>query len=374
MKIEQNSSHTCPSKHRGDRSSPEHPLGKENISQGQSLKIFNTFGVEAAAKYFVEIRSVEAFRELVRDKKFSDEKKLILGGGSNMLLTGDFDGWVVKNAIPGIAVTGESDAEVIVRAGAGEVWQDLVTWCIGKNYAGFENLSRIPGLTGAAPIQNIGAYGAEQKETFHELEAVEIASGETVKFGPKDCAFGYRDSVFRNQLKDRFFITAVSFKLVKLSSPRASYHYKTEYGDLRAMLEAMKVRDLSLEAVSDAVCRIRRTKLPDPRKLGNAGSFFKNPLVSGEQFQKLIPEYPAIPHYPQPDGTVKISAGWMVEQCGWKGKRVGRTGAHKDQALVLVNYGGATGQEILELSEAIRKSVRDRFGIDLSPEVNVIYT
>ena len=343
-----------------------------NIEQNRSLKALNTFGIDATSKYFVEIRSMEVFKELVRDKKFVAGKKLILGGGSNILLTGDFDGWVVKNAIPGISATSETGAEVIVRAGAGEVWQDLVAWSIERNYAGLENLSLIPGLTGAAPIQNIGAYGVEQKEIFHELEAVEIRSGETVKFGAQDCAFGYRDSVFKNKLKDRFFITAVSYRLVKLSAPGASYQYKTEYGAVQATLDAMKPEGLSLKAVNDAICQIRRAKLPDPQEIGNAGSFFKNPSVPEEQFQKLALEYPKMPHYPQPDGTVKIPAGWMVEQCGWKGKVAGRAGVHKDQALVLVNQGGATGKEILELSRSIQRSVAEKFGIELSPEVNII--
>jgi UDP-N-acetylmuramate dehydrogenase len=216
------------------------------------------------------------------------------------------------------------------------------------------------------------AYGVEQKDTFHELEAVEIHSGETVKFGAHDCAFGYRDSIFKNKFKDRFFITAVSYRLVKLSASGASYQYKTDYGTVRTTLEAMKPRELSLKAVSDAVCQIRRAKLPDPQKIGNAGSFFKNPSIPQEQFQKLALEYPKMPHYPQPDGTVKIPAGWMVEQCGWKGKVVGHAGVHKDQALVLVNHGGATGKEILELSRSIRRSVAEKFGIELSSEVNII--
>lgn len=342
------------------------------IEQDKSLKPFNTFALEARAKYFTEIRSPEEFKALVREKCFAPEKKLMLGGGSNILLTGDFDGWVVKNAIPGITVTEEAGTEVIVKSGAGEVWQDLVSWCIERNYAGLENLSLIPGLTGAAPIQNIGAYGAEAKDTFHELEALEISSGAVVRFSRKDCAFGYRDSIFKHQLKDQFLISSVSFRLLKLSSPQASYTYQTAYGDVRATLEAMNVQELSLKAVSEAVCRIRRAKLPDPKEIGNAGSFFKNPSISPDQFKRLSLEYPRMPHYPQPDGVVKVPAGWLIETCGWKGKTVGRTGCHKDQALVLVNYGGATGGEILEFSEALRRSVRERFGIDLSPEVNVV--
>ncbi len=342
------------------------------IEQKRSLKALNTFGIDAAAKYFTEIRSAEEFRELAGDKRFAAEKKLILGGGSNVLLTGDFDGWVVKNAIPGVSVVSETAAEVIVRAGAGEDWHGLVLGCIEKNYGGLENLSLIPGLVGAAPIQNIGAYGAEVKDTFHELEAIETGSLALVKFRAGDCAFGYRDSIFKHKLRGQFLITSVSFRLAKLSAPGVSYRFRTEYGDVRRTLEEMKVRDLSLRAVSDAVCRVRRAKLPDPKELGNAGSFFKNPSVSSAQFKTLVSQYPKMPHYPQEDGAVKVPAGWLIEECGWKGKTVGRAGCHKDQALVLVNCGGAKGQEILELSEAIRRSVKEKFGIGLSREVNVV--
>ena len=342
------------------------------IEQNKSLKAFNTFGIEAAAKYFTEIRSAEEFEELRADKRFPGARKLILGGGSNILLTSDFDGWVVKNAIPGITVTAETDDVAIVTAGAGAGWHDLVMWCIERDYAGLENLSLIPGLTGAAPIQNIGAYGVEAKDTFQGLEAIEIHSGARVKFDEKDCAFGYRGSVFKHKLKDKFFVISVSFRLIKLASPQAAYHYRTEYGDVRRTLETMDVSELSLKAVSDAICQIRRAKLPDPKELGNAGSFFKNPSIPQAQFKELDSMYLKMPHYPQDNGTVKIPAGWLIEQCGWKGKTVGRAGVHKDQALVLVNYGGAVGREILELAEAIQRSVSGRFGIDLLPEVNIV--
>ncbi|MDD5226070.1 MAG: UDP-N-acetylmuramate dehydrogenase [Candidatus Omnitrophica bacterium] len=342
------------------------------IEENRSLKSFNTFGMDAKAKYFSEVRSVEEFRELAGDSRFPGEKKLILGGGSNVLLTGDFDGWVVKNAIPGVTVVSETENEAIVKVGAGEDWHALVLWCVQKNYGGLENLSLIPGLTGAAPIQNIGAYGAEQKDVFHELEAIGISSLAPVKFTAKDCAFGYRDSVFKNKFKGQFLITSVSFKLTKLSATKTSYRFRTEYGDLRRTLDEMKVQALSLKAVSDAICQVRRAKLPDPKELGNAGSFFKNPSISQAQFQALASEYPKMPHYPQPEGTVKVPAGWLIETCGWKGKTMGRAGSHKTQALVLVNYGGATAQEILELSGAISRSVKEKFAIELSPEVNIV--
>lgn len=342
------------------------------IEENKSLKAFNTFGIEAAARYFAEVRSADEFRELAGDKRFARAKKLLLGGGSNILLTGDFDGFVVKNAIPGIKVTEETATDVIVRAGAGVVWHDLVAWAIERNYGGLENLSLIPGLTGAAPVQNIGAYGAELKDTFHELEAIEMDSLTAVKFSAGDCAFGYRDSVFKNKARGKYFITSVSLKLAKLSAAGAPYRFRTEYGDLRRMLDEMKVKELSLAAVSEAVCRIRRAKLPDPAEIGNAGSFFKNPSVPAVQCRELIQKYSAMPHFPQKDGTVKVPAGWLIEQCGWKGKRAGRAGCHRDQALVLVNHGGATGREILEFSETVRQSVRERFGIELLPEVNIV--
>ncbi len=337
-----------------------------------SLKTLNTFGVEAAAKYFSEIRSAEEFQELSRDGRFAREKKLVLGGGSNILFTGDFDGWVVKNAIPGIEVINETPETVTVKAGAGEDWHAFVQWCIARNYGGLENLSLIPGLVGAAPVQNIGAYGAELKDTFHELEAVEIASGASVTFNTRDCGFGYRESVFKGKFRGKFIITSVSFRIAKVSAPGVRYAFRTEYGDLRKVLEEMRPPELSLEAVNEAVCRIRRAKLPDPKKLGNAGSFFKNPSVSQARFRDLLNRHLNMSHYPQSDGTVKIPAGWLIEQCGWKGKILGRVGCHKDQALVLVNYGGATGREVLQFAEAVRASVREKFGIELSFEVNVV--
>ena len=342
------------------------------IEEQKSLKSLNTFGVEALAKYFAEVRSADDLRELAADARFSDEKKFVLGGGSNILLTGNFDGLVLKNAIPGLEVVSRTENEVTVKAGAGVGWHDLVLWSLERNYAGLENLSLIPGLAGAAPIQNIGAYGVEVKDVFHELEAIEIRSGKCVKFGATECAFGYRDSVFKHKFKGQFLILSVSFRLTDLSAPRVAYKFRTEYGELRKKFDEMKVGALSPKVVSDAVCKIRRAKIPDPAELGNAGSFFKNPSVSQAQYKELIAKYPAMPHFPQEDGTVKIPAGWLIEQCGWKGKRVGRVGCHKDQALVLVNLGGAKGQEILDLALSVQESVRKQFEIELSLEVNVI--
>lgn len=342
------------------------------IQENKPLNELNTFGINVDAKYFAEVQSVEEFKELIQTENYKQNKKLVLGGGSNILFTNSFDGIVVKNSIKGISVVSETETEVIVKANAGEVWHELVLWCIDKNYAGIENLSLIPGLVGAAPMQNIGAYGVEIKDVFHELEALDVATGEVVKFNLADCHFGYRESIFKNKFKDKYFITSVSFKLTKLSSARALYSFKTDYGDIKNTLSEMQVYDLNLKSVSNAVIKIRQSKLPDPKVLGNAGSFFKNPSVAKEKSEELILKNPVMPKYLQKDGTVKIPAGWLIEQCGWKGKVVGNTGSHKSQALVLVNYGNATGNEIWNLAIEIKKSVFDKFGIEIMPEVNVV--
>ena len=343
-----------------------------NLTENISLKQFNTFGIDVSAKYFCEINSVEDYKELLGDKKLVGEKKLILGGGSNILFTKNFDGLVIRNCIAGIEIVSETETEVIIKVAAGEVWHKLVLWCVKNNYAGIENLSLIPGLAGAAPMQNIGAYGVEIKDVFHQLEAIDVHTGEAVKFGIADCHFGYRESVFKNNYKNKFLITSLNLKLTKLSSPRAIYQYKIEYGDIKATLSDMRAYDLSLKAVSDAVTKIRTSKLPDPKVIGNAGSFFKNPVVSEQQFETLVAQYPVMPSYLQKDGSVKIPAGWLIEQCGWKGKVVGHTGAHATQALVLVNYGNASGKEVWDLAMKIQQSVKEKFDIDISPEVNVV--
>lgn len=342
------------------------------IQENKSLDNLNTFGLIVGAKYFAEVKSVDEFSELIQNETYTGNKKLILGGGSNILFTDCFDGIVIKNSIKGISVVSETEREVIVKANAGEVWHEFVLWCIEQNYAGIENLSLIPGLVGAAPMQNIGAYGVEIKDVFQELEALNIETGELTVFNLNDCNFGYRESVFKNKFKDKFFIASVSFKLTKLSSPNALYRFKTDYGDIKNTLSEMQVYDLNLKAVSDAVIKIRQSKLPDPKVLGNAGSFFKNPSVLTEKYEELIAKNPVMPNYPQKDGTVKIPAGWLIEQCGWKGKVVGNTGSHKSQALVLVNYGNASGNEIWNLALEIKKSVLDKFGIEITPEVNVV--
>lgn len=342
------------------------------LEQNISLKHLNTFGIDASAKYFSAIKSVDDLRELLADKSLSAEQKMILGGGSNILFTQNFNGLVIKNEIAGIEMVSETDTSIILKAHAGEVWHQFVLYCIENNYAGIENLSLIPGCCGAAPMQNIGAYGVEIKDVFHELEAVDMHSGELVKFALNDCHFGYRESVFKNKYKGQFLITSLSLRLTKLSSSKANYRFKTDYGDVKATLAEMRAYDLSIKAVSDAIIKIRSSKLPDPKVIGNAGSFFKNPVISKQQFETLVATYPVMPSYLQADGQVKVPAGWLIEQCGWKGKVVGNTGSHKNQALVLVNYGNATGAEIWQLAMDIQASVKDKFGIEITPEVNVV--
>jgi UDP-N-acetylmuramate dehydrogenase len=331
-----------------------------------SLRHLNTFGVEAQARHFVEIRSTTDFRALHAEALYRRQPRFVLGGGSNVLFTGDFAGLVIKNSIPGIAVLREDDDHVWVRAGAGEVWHDLVLWSVARGLGGLENLSLIPGQVGAAPMQNIGAYGVEMESTCESVEAMVLDTGDPVTFLHRDCEFGYRDSMFKHGGRDRFLVTAVTVRLNK--HPR----FETSYGDLRKTLEEMGVQDPSVRAVSDAVIRIRSSKLPDPRAIGNAGSFFENPILPRSGAEALLASHPEMPHYPQPDGTVKLPAAWLIERCGWKGRRVGAAGVHDRHALVLVNHGGATGGQIHRLAMEIQASVRERFGIVLKPEVNLV--
>jgi UDP-N-acetylmuramate dehydrogenase len=292
---------------------------------------------------------------------------IVLGGGSNVLFTRDVDGLVLRNAIGGIGLVDEDEDYVYVRAGAGEVWQDFVDHCIGRDWAGIENLSLIPGSVGAAPMQNIGAYGVELATVFYELEAWHIAERKVYTFSLNDCAFGYRESVFKRQYRGQFVILSVTFRLAK----KPVFH--TAYGAIQQELERMGVRELNIRAISEAVKAIRRSKLPDPKVIGNAGSFFKNPTISDEQFDVLQAEYPEIVGYHNTGtDTTKLAAGWLIEQCGWKGYRRGDAGVHARQALVLVNYGGATGQEVFELGQQVLDSVREKFGVELEREVNII--
>jgi len=336
------------------------------IFQNISLKPYNTFGIEANASQFVELQTLEEVQVLCQTFNLTDRKLLILGGGSNILLTKDFDGMAIKINLKGIEIVKENDEEVWVQAMAGESWHSFVTHCVEKNWGGVENLSLIPGCVGAAPMQNIGAYGTEIKAVFSSLKAVEIATGKMVEFNNEACEFGYRESVFKNKYKGKYIIVSVIFKLNKKPILNVSY------GAIQDVLNEKGITSPTIQDISNAVIAIRQSKLPNPAELGNAGSFFKNPEIPAEQYQRLKNEFPEIPGYPAPNNQVKVPAGWLIEQCQWKGKIVGNTGAHKNQALVLVNYGNATGNEILNLAKQIQDSVYNQFKINISPEVNLI--
>lgn len=337
-----------------------------NIEQQVSLKPYNTFGIDVKARYLAPVSGADEVRVLLSDERFRHLDRLILGGGSNVLFTRDWDGLVLLNRIPGIRIKKEEGDRVWVEAGSGVVWHELVVWCIEKGLGGIENLSLIPGSVGAGPMQNIGAYGVELKDTFDSLEALDLESLELRNFNAADCRFGYRESVFKHELRNRYFITSVTLCLNR----KPTLH--TTYGAIRQELERMRVVQPGIHEVSDAVIRIRKSKLPDPAQLGNAGSFFKNPEIAADEFEQIKTEWPNVIAYPTTAGKVKLAAGWLIEQCGWKGKVVGHTGSHKDQALVLVNYGKATGEEIYELALQIRDSVLKQFGVRIDPEVNVI--
>lgn len=329
-----------------------------------SLKDFNTFGIDAKAEYFATFSSADELEELIYYKPGC--KTLILGGGSNILLTQNWQGIVLKNEIKGIELLHEDSEYVYVRAGAGENWHQFVLYCIERNWAGIENLSLIPGSVGASPMQNIGAYGVEIQDVFWNLEAWHTKERKKITFTLGDCDFRYRESVFKTKYKNDFVILFVTFRLAK----KARFH--TGYGAIHQELERMGVSELSIKAVSNAVINIRSSKLPDPSVIGNAGSFFKNPSVSASKYNELHSKFPSIVAYDNSDGTHKLAAGWLIEQCGWKGYRKGDAGCHAQQALVLVNFGNASGSEIYNLSEQILKSVQEKFNVKLEREVNVI--
>ena len=331
-----------------------------------SLRDFNTFGIDTTAKMMVRVQRIDDLQTVLHDPKLQNENRLILGGGSNLLFTRPLDALVIKIDLTGKKIISENDRYALVEAGAGENWHTFVRWTIDQNLGGLENLSLIPGNVGASPMQNIGAYGVEIKDSFHSLKAVNLITGEIQEFNKADCEFGYRESVFKRSLKNQFAIVSVQYRLKKYPD------FNTSYGAIEQELERMGISEISLDSVSRAVINIRQSKLPDPRVLGNAGSFFKNPTISESEFQNIICNHPDIPHYPAAGGMHKLAAGWMIEQCGWKGKRIGNCGMHERQALVLVNYGGATGEEIYDLSEQVLQSVKSRFGVELEREVNVI--
>jgi UDP-N-acetylmuramate dehydrogenase len=336
------------------------------IQQNISLKPYNTFGIDANARLYATFDSLPELESLVAYRDSNKWNLFVLGGGSNILLTKDYDGLVIKNELKGVELVNEDKDHLYVRAGAGENWHQFVMYCVSQGYAGIENLSLIPGNVGASPMQNIGAYGVEIKDVFHELEAYQLYEHQLTRFSLKDCGFGYRESVFKNKYKGLFVITSVTYRLNKLPS------FNTNYGAIRQELDAMGIRELSIDAISKAVINIRSSKLPDPKVIGNAGSFFKNPIVSEAKFQSLEKEYPGMPSFPVEKGSVKVPAGWLIEQCGWKGFRKGDAGCYSKQALVLVNYGSATGNEVFALSTDIIRSVDDKFGIELEREVNII--
>lgn len=336
------------------------------ISSDISLKPYNTFGIDASAKYFTAVKSMQDVYELLSSNEYKSNEHLILGGGSNLLITKNVDALVVKNELKGIESIKETDEHVFVKCAGGEVWHEFVMWCINKNYGGLENLSLIPGCTGASPMQNIGAYGVEIKDTFFELEAIHAVTGELKTFSKTDCEFGYRESVFKRRFKNQFIITSVTFKLSK----NPVFH--VEYGAIKQELDAMNISELSIKAISQAVINIRSSKLPNPKKIGNAGSFFKNPEVSAEIYTHLKSNFPNIVAYPLENSNYKLAAGWLIEQSGLKGYRKGDAGVHKLQALVLVNYGKASGNEIFDLSTHVLQTVKDKFGIELEREVNII--
>ncbi|TGE16454.1 UDP-N-acetylmuramate dehydrogenase [Hymenobacter elongatus] len=333
-----------------------------------SLLPYNTFGIDAKARLFARFRSVDELRALLALPEVQQAEKLVLGGGSNLLFTQDFDGVVLKNEITGLNIIAQDEAQdtALVRAGAGESWHGMVQYALGQNLSGIENLSLIPGTVGAAPLQNIGAYGAELKDTFDHLEAVEITTGQLRTFTHEQCGFGYRESVFKGPLRNQYIVTGVVLRLRRL------HRLNVSYGAISTTLADMGIgTDPTPQDVSEAVIQIRRSKLPDPAQIGNAGSFFKNPEVSQAKYDALKAQYADLPGYLVPGG-VKVPAGWLIEQCGWKGRRFGAHGVHDRQALVLVNHGGAQGAAIRDLAHEIIASVREKFGIELHPEVNIL--
>lgn len=333
-----------------------------NLKKNIALKPFNTFGIEATAAFFAEVSSIKQVKEILSQNKLP---LLILGGGSNILFTKDFDGLVIKNNLKGITLINEDENKVILKVASGEIWHEFVLYCIEKNYAGLENLSLIPGSVGASPMQNIGAYGVEVKDFITEVEALHIKSLKTNIFSNSQSAFSYRNSIFKTQERGNYFITSVTFTLYKV--PKLI----TSYGAINTELKAHNISNPSIKDVSEAVIRIRESKLPNPKEIGNAGSFFKNPSISNKKATFLKSKFPTIPSYPQKNGTTKIAAGWLIEQCGFKGQNYGAFGVHKNQALVLVNFSNAKGKDIFNLSSSIIEAVNQKFGIELEREVNI---
>ena len=335
------------------------------VHENFQLKAYNTFNIDATARYFSKFISLEDLESILNESK-NISRRMILGGGSNILFTKNFDGLILKNDVPGIAIVDEDENYLYIKAGAGVNWHSLVVYCVNNNYGGIENLSLIPGNVGATPMQNIGAYGVEIKDVFYSLEAFHLEEKKIINFTLNDCEFGYRESVFKKRYKNQFIILNVTYRLHK------NPVYNISYGAIKDELRKMNVENISIKTISDAVINIRTSKLPNPAIIGNAGSFFKNPEISQNELYKLKQVERNIPSYATSDNKYKIPAGWLIEQCGWKGYRKGDAGCYERQALVLVNYGNAKGEEILHLSEEIKGSVRKKFGISLEAEVNII--
>ncbi|PHR30298.1 MAG: UDP-N-acetylenolpyruvoylglucosamine reductase [Fluviicola sp.] len=333
------------------------------IQENFNLRPYNTFGIEVFAKRFSAFASVAELKDLLDQR--NNDPLLFLGGGSNILFTENFDGLVLRNELKGIEQIDENDSHVIIKSGAGEVWHDFVLFCVENNFGGVENLSLIPGSVGASPMQNIGAYGVEIKNVFVSLEALHIESGKIHSFDNLACEFGYRESVFKRKLKNQYVITSVTFKLTKQHTINSSY------GAIETELEQMGITSPTIKNISDAVIAIRSSKLPNPAEIGNAGSFFKNPVVEVGVLKKIQEKHENIPNYPAPNGKVKLAAGWLIDQAGWKGKTFDTFGVHKLQALVLVNYSTAEGLDIYDLSTKIIADIKQKFGVELEREVNV---
>ena len=336
-----------------------------HIQENISLKPYNTFGIDVTAKHFVSASNIDDLKQILSLKEHPN--KLILGGGSNMLLTKDFNGLVVHINLKGIEIISENDNTVIVKANAGENWHEFVLWCINNGFGGIENLSLIPGNVGTAPIQNIGAYGVELKDVFESCEALSLETKSLRSFSKSECNFGYRNSIFKQEAKGQFIITNVNFKLSK-----QNYNLSINYGAITSQLELMQIDNPTIQDISKAVISIRESKLPNPKEIGNSGSFFKNPVISKTLFNTLLENFKDIPSYPISEDKVKVPAGWLIEKAGFKGKRFDDYGVHKNQALVLVNFGGAKGSDILKLSKLIQKTVERIFGIFIEAEVNIL--
>lgn len=332
------------------------------IQTNVSLKPYNTFGIDVKAKAFAVFNSIESLRSILSAN--SDLPIFILGGGSNILFTKDVEALVLKNELVGVELIKENDTDVLVKAGAGVIWHEFVLFAIENGWGGVENLSLIPGNVGASPMQNIGAYGVEIKDVFESLEALSLETLKIETIDNETCKFAYRESIFKHQAKGKYIITTVTFRLSKKPN------FKTSYGAIQEEIEKMGA-ELSIRTISNAVIQIRQSKLPNPKVLGNAGSFFKNPVISKDLFSELIIKFPNMPNYPQVNGDIKLAAGWLIETAGWKGKRIGNVGMHEKQALVLVNYGSASGFELLEHSQRVIDSVMEQFGVELEREVNI---